>query len=131
MSNLQPHFSLPSTVSAALLHTASTQIEQRRSNFCLRFFGAVVFKFEPNLTIVTFVQKFVKCCSICVDMVYGKDSAENIQLSMVRKDAWVPDEWSVVYHYIKICTADLRADNFTKKLVPPEMGNKIYNTFFC
>ena len=84
MSNLQPHFSFPSTVSVALLHTASTQIEQRRSNFFLRVFGAVVFKFEPNLTVVTLVQKFVKCCSnqeccsICVDTVDGKDSTKYV-----------------------------------------------------
>ena len=30
----------------------STQIERRRSDFRPRFFGAVVFKFEPNLTVL-------------------------------------------------------------------------------
>ena len=32
--------------------TVSTQIERRRSNFRPRFFGAFVFKFEPNLTVL-------------------------------------------------------------------------------
>ena len=34
------------------MYTVSTQIERRRSNFRKRFFGAFVFKFEPNLTVL-------------------------------------------------------------------------------
>ena len=30
----------------------STQIERHRSDFRPRFFGAVVFKFEPNMTVI-------------------------------------------------------------------------------
>ena len=33
-------------------YTVSTQIEQCRTNFCPEIFGAVAFKFEPNMTVV-------------------------------------------------------------------------------
>ena len=41
----------------------STQIERHRSDFRPRFFGAVVFKFEPNLTYLP--QKVDFCSKNC------------------------------------------------------------------
>ena len=35
-----------------IVHTVSAQIEQRCSNFCKGFFGAVAFKFGKNAVII-------------------------------------------------------------------------------
>ena len=66
------------------IYTVPAQIERRRSNFRPEVFGAVAFKFEPNMTVVIkylfqkvdfLIKKIVKCrsnqeChSICIDTV--------------------------------------------------------------
>ena len=45
-------------------HTIPAQIERRHSNFCPGFFGAVAFKFEPDLTLVIrYLPQKVDFCS--------------------------------------------------------------------
>ena len=70
-----------------MANTVPAQIERRHSNFCQGFFGAVVFKFEPNMTVIikNLAQKVhflakcrsnQDCRSICAGTVVGGIASE-------------------------------------------------------